>query len=312
MLRNRLFLLLSLTILLAVSFAYYTKEDKSEVVAKVTAEKIEKVGKKEEVEKAAPIKNVPRDQMRRFFSKGVDKFPFVETIRYTSRVDWLKGRPAWLGDFARHYKTSKHFIARSLNGKEDYISQNVSPGDQFNVLNPEKEISFHLLVNLSTCTLDFSYKDEESGKSEFIKQYKVGIGRKDEYSPSGSLTPLGKYKLGEKIAIYKRGVESYFQKQKTHMIEVFGTRWIPFQEEVEGCTDSAKGYGIHGLPFVYNEEDDSYKEDIAQLGAYSSDGCVRLSQRDIEELFSIIITKPTYIQIIKEHTSEQDGAGEEE
>ena len=311
MLRNRLFLLLSLTILLAVSFAYYTKEEKSGVAQSVAAVEVEKVEKKEEAAKPAPVKIVPKDQIRRFFSKGVDKFPFVETIKYTSRVDWLKGRPAWLGDFARHYKTSKHFIARSLNGKEDYVSQNVSPGDQFNVMSPDKDISFHLLVNLSTCTLDFSYKNEETGEVEFIKQYKIGIGRKDEYSPSGSLTPLGKYKLGEKIAIYKRGVESYFQKQKTHMIEVFGTRWIPFGEEVEGCTDSAKGYGIHGLPFVYNKEEDSYKEDIAQLGEYSSDGCVRLSQRDMEELFSIIITKPTYIEIVKEHKVEQNTTGEE-
>ena len=126
------------------------------------------------------------------------------------------------------YQTSRHFIARGLNGGEDYISQNVSPGDTFNIIRKDKDISFKLKVNLSTCMLQFSYLDNDSGDEVFIKKYRVGVGRKDVFSPSGSLTPLGKYKLGEKIAIYKRGMENYFQNRKTHMIEIFGTRWIPF------------------------------------------------------------------------------------
>lgn len=305
MFRNRLFLLLSLTIVLAVSFAYFTKEEKAQIG------KEEVVGiqdKKEDIVASAeeqPAQVEQKDQIRRFFSKGMDKFPFIKTIQYTSRVDWLKGRPAWLGDFARQYNTSKHFIARSLNGRNDYISQQVSPGDQFNVFDPECNISFHLLVNLSTCTLDFSFIDENTGKVEFIKRYQVGVGREDSFSPSGSLTPMGKYKLGEKIAVYKEGTESYYQKKKTHMIEVFGTRWIPFAEEVEGCTDSAKGYGLHGVPFVYNQEKECYEEDIDRLGKRTSDGCVHLAQADIQELFAIVITKPTYIEIVKDTKSGQ-------
>ena len=78
------------------------------------------------------------------------------------------------------------------------------------------------------------------------------------------------------------------------------TRWIPFSEEVENCTDSAKGYGIHGLPFIYNNEKEKYEEDLSCLGQYSSDGCIRLCEKDINELFSIIITHPTLIEITKE------------
>lgn len=289
--------------LLAVSFAYYTKENKEQTHTEIVQDNTKAPAKKVDSKKnkTEEIAEVPKkNQIRRFFSKGVDKFPFVETITYTSRVPWLKGRPAWIADYASFYETSRHFIARGLNGKEDYISQNVSPGDNFNVLRPDKDIEFHLVVDLSNCTLDFCYKDNETGVVEHIKTYKVGVGRKDAYSPSGSLTPLGKYKLGEKIAIYKRGIENYFQNKKTHMIEVFGSRWIPFGEEVENCTDSAKGYGIHGLPFVYDEEKDEYFEDIACLGKYDSDGCIRLAQRDINELFSIVITKPTFIEIVKE------------
>lgn len=311
MLSRRMIMYLSLTMMLAIGFAYFTKEKKTEEaqveqVAQVPTQPIEKkVVKKAPKKVAQKSKETPQEetkeinQIRRFFSRGMDKFPFVKTITYTSRVPWLQGRPAWIADYASHYKTSRHFIARSLNRKEDYFSQNVSPGDSFNVLDPDKDISFHLLVDLSSLTLKFSYVDHETGEKGEIKTYKVGVGRKDEYSPSGTLTPLGTFKLGEKIAIYKKGVENYFQNKKTHMIEVFGKRWIPFGEEVADCTDGADGYGIHGLPFIYNQEKDEYTEDLSELGQYSSDGCIRLCEKDINELFSIVITKPTFIEIVK-------------
>ncbi len=103
---------------------------------------------------------VRADRIRRFFSKGFDKFPIVETITYTSRVPWLKGRPAWIADYASYFETSRHFIARSLNGKLDYETQKVSPGDKFNVLKKDKNVEFYLLVDLATCTMDFYYLDE--------------------------------------------------------------------------------------------------------------------------------------------------------
>ena len=62
--------------------------------------------------------------------------------------------------------------------------------------------------------MDFFYIDKEEGHQEFVKTYRIGVGRKDSFSPSGSLTPLGTYKLGQKIAIYKPGVENYFQNKK--------------------------------------------------------------------------------------------------
>ena len=310
MVSKRLITYFSLTLCLAVGFAYFTKEDQPAGVTKQTvavskpmkaAPKVKRAKKiVKKVAKKSVIENVQEvNQIRRFFSRGIDKFPFVKTVSYTSRVPWLQGRPAWIADYASHYKTSRHFIARGLNKKEDYFSQKVSPGDSFNVLDPESDVAFHLLVDLSTCTLKFSYIDSETNENIEIKTYPVGVGRNDPYSPSGCLTPLGKYQLGEKIAIYKKGVENYFQNKKTHMIEVFGKRWIPFGQEVENCTDGADGYGLHGLPFVYDQEKDEYFEDVAGLGHHDSDGCIRLLERDINELFSIVITRPTFIEIVK-------------
>lgn len=256
---------------------------------------------KQEVKNAksgeVPAKKV--DLVRRFFSKGLDKLPIVETVVYTSRVPWLKGRPAWIADYASYYETSRHFIARSLNNKPDYFTQNVSPGDKFNVFRQDKKIQFYLLVDLSDCTMDFYYLDLDKDERVFLKQYKVGVGRLDSYSPSGSLTPTGKYALGSKVAIYKPGIEHYFQNQKTHMIEVFGTRWLPFEEEIENCSDSARGYGIHGVPCVFDQQKNLLIEQENGTGTYTSDGCLRLAKDDVEELFAIVITKPTIVEIVK-------------
>ena len=74
---------------------------------------------------------------------------------------------------------------------------------------------------------------------------------------------------------------------------------MPFEEELEKCSDSAKGYGIHGVPCVYDEKSDALTETMEGVGGYGSDGCLRLHRDDIEELFSIVITKPTIVEIIK-------------
>lgn len=243
---------------------------------------------------------VRKERISRFFSKGHDRLPIVETIVYTSRVSWLSGRPAWIADYASHYATSRHFIARSLNERKDYFTQNITPGDTFNVFVPGKKLEFYLLVDLSSCTMDFYYLDLEKDERVFIKSYVVGVGREDSHSPSGSLTPLGKYVLGGKVGIYKPGVEHYFQNQKVEMIEVFGTRWLPFEEALENCTDRAKGYGIHGVPCHWDKEQAAVVEEVGGVGIYNSDGCIRVSKDDIEELFAIIITKRTVVEIVKD------------
>lgn len=246
------------------------------------------------------------DQVSRLFTTGRQKLPIVETIRYKSRVNWLTGRPAWITDYAAHYSTSRHFIARSLNGKRDYYTQKVSSGDQFNIL--KKELSFYLVVDLSRCKLWFYANDLETNETYLLKTYKVGLGRFDQDSYSGLLTPKGKFRLGDKVAIYKPGMKGYFQDEEIEMIRVFGTRWIPFSEEVGGEGDNPRGYGFHGAPWVYDLETESYKEDLSAVGGYESDGCIRLCQADAEELYSIVITKPTIVEIVTDfHLAEIPG-----
>ena len=238
------------------------------------------------------------DRIAEFFNKSDPKFPIVETITYRSRVAWQKGRPAWLSDYATFYSTSRHFIARSLNGKPDYFKQNVAEGDRFNVFRKDKNINFYLLVDTSLCRMWFYYVDVDTNQRVFIKDFTVGLGRDDSSRASGSLTPLGKYSLGNKIAIYKPKMMGMHHGQKVEMIRIFGSRWVPFDKEISDTSAPAKGFGFHGAPWRANEKGE-LEEDTSSVGKRMSDGCVRLSSKDMEELFAIIITKPTTVELVR-------------
>lgn len=249
----------------------------------------------------ASSENLPdADRIEELFNKKEPRFPFIETITYRSHVNWQKGRPAWLSDYASYYNTSRHFIARSLNGKPDYVNQELKEGDKFNVFKKDRNVQFYLLVDSSRCKMWFYCLDLDNKEKILIKTYPVGLGRLDSSKTSGLLTPLGTYMLGQKIAIYKPKTMGTYQSKSTEMITVFGTRWIPFEKEIGICTAPAKGFGIHGTPWLEKEPKGALIDQGDGIGKYESDGCVRLKTSDIEELFAIIITKPTTIEIVRD------------
>lgn len=253
--------------------------------------------RKEEKSSAESEVTTDVNRIEEFFNKKDPKFPIVETVTYKSRVPWQKGRPAWLSDYASHYKTSRHFIARSLNGSPDYLKQEIKEGDQFNVLKMDKEFEFYLVVDTSRCKMWFYYVDGDNHSKVLIKTYSVTLGRTDAAKTSGLLTPLGCYTLGDRTAVFKPGAKGSHHGKQIEMITVFGTRWIPFEGEVGHCTEPAKGFGIHGMPWI---RDPSGKliDKSQEVGKYASDGCLRLATEDMEELYAIIITRPTKIEIV--------------
>jgi hypothetical protein len=238
------------------------------------------------------------------FNKGEGKLSsIVETVTYKSIVPWKKGRAAWLVDYAGHYKTHSHFIARSLTGKSDYFTGNVNNGDRFNVYRSDKEISFHLVIDVSRTKMLLYVIDGESKERTLLKTYLVGLGRPDPTKDSGSLTPLGKYKLGSRTAIFKPKAMGSFNGARTEMVTVFGSRWIPFEEAIAGCTAPAKGFGIHGVPWKL--EGGEYKEQKDTVGRYESDGCIRMLTEDVEELFAIISMKDTVVELVDDFRKAQ-------
>lgn len=282
-----------------------TVEETKTVVAKVIPEMEEELPKKPTTSVATSNEELV-DRIEELFMFGPKKLPIVETITYTSRVPWLKGRPAWIADYASHFKTSRHFIARSLNRKADYYTQKVSPGDRFNVLRSDINVEFYLLIDVSRCTLDFYYHDKDHDEKVLLKTYKVSLGSIDHKSDSGTVTPLGKFYLGDKIATYKPGVMGYFQNERVEMIRVFGSRWIPFKGINDDEDALISGYGIHGVPLSYDETSGDMVEDESCLGQYNSLGCVRLKKEDIEELYAIVVTRPTLVEIVRSSSTNRD------
>lgn len=259
--------------------------------------------KKESSKTIAPVVVIPTksllpevDRVSELFDVSASKLSsIVETITYKAKVSWLQGRPAWIADYASHFGTSRHFIARSLNRTPDYLTQKVTDGDTFNVFRKDKEINFQLLIDISCCKMFFYCYNATDDERILLKTYDVGLGRLDPNSLSGCLTPLGKYSLGNKVVIYKPGSLGLFHSESVEMVKIFGTRWIPFDKEIEGCSAPSKGYGIHGAPWIDN------KENLECISKYESDGCIRLATKDVEELFAIVITKPTVVEIVKNH-----------
>jgi hypothetical protein len=223
------------------------------------------------------------DRIHQLFTKGSTKLPIVETVTYSSKVPWLKGRPAWISDYAAFYGTSRHFIARALSGKPDYFNQRVSEGNQFNVFRKDKNFQFYLLVDASLCKMGFYYVDLDTNERVLLKTYRVGLGKE-------GVLPLGRYTLGDRVAIYRPGVTDFFRDKQVEMVRVFGTRWIPFSQ--------GKGLGIHGVPWQ-QDSSGQFMEKSEMLGQYDSDGSILLKNDDVEELFSIVITKPTIVEIVK-------------
>lgn len=259
---------------------------------------VEKSVKKEKSETTSAQEPPEADRIAEFFNLSDPKFPIVETITYKSRVSWQKGRPAWLSDYASHFKTSRHFIARSLNGKPDYLKQDLAEGASFNILKPDKNVQFHLIVDTTRCKMWFYYHDLDTQEKVLVKTYPVVVGRIDHSKISGLLTPLGTYSLGSRIAVYKPKIMGMHNGEKIEMIRVFGTRWIPFEKEIKGTTAPAKGFGIHGLPWTM--KNGSLVEETDSLGKKESDGCIRMTAAGIEELYAIVITRPTTIEIVKD------------
>ncbi len=256
------------------------------------------------------------ERIDEFFNTRDPRFPFVKTITYKSRVSWQHGRPAWIADYASHYRTSRHFIARSLNGKAEYEKQDVGNGDRFNILDPDTELTFHLVIDTSRSKLWFYVEDQTRHQLTLVKVYEVGLGRPDLSKKSGSLTPHGTFALGDQVAIYKKETKGNYQGITIEMIRVFGTRWIPFtklmhaklathEESTHEIAESPKGYGIHGAPWKEDPDTHQMIECAECIGKHESDGCIRLLSSDIEELFSIIISRPTVIEIVADFKESQ-------
>jgi lipoprotein-anchoring transpeptidase ErfK/SrfK len=157
---------------------------------------------------------------------------------------------------ASKYNTNYEFIVR-INNKH---RTSIRVGERLKILKGDVTV----LVDKSDYTLTLLLD------GHFIKQYPVGTGKSDK-------TPEGKFIIDNKLVnpvwYSSDGIYQFGDPEN-----VLGTRWIGFEDK-----KGLYGYGIHGTT------------DPDSIGKEMSNGCVRLKNEDVEDLFDYVKTKMTVV-----------------
>ena len=136
-----------------------------------------------------------------------------------------------------------------IKRSNDLASDNIFPGKKIKV----RTAGFSIIVDKSQNVLLLKDGDD------IFKSYTVATG-------TNNSTPVGTFKIIEKIPNppwYKPGVVIPAGSPEN----ILGTRWLGLTKE---------GYGIHGTT------------DPKSLGNQVTAGCIRMSNGDVEELYSIV------------------------
>ena len=156
---------------------------------------------------------------------------------------------------ARKFGTTTELIVKSNNVRNENL---IKAGDSYRVFNGR----FSLRISRSRCDL-ILYMN-----GEFCKRYRVGIGAYDK-TPKGDFTVVSKEK---NPTWWKRGEAPIpFGDERN----ILGTRWMAIKDAANRNRDE-RGLGIHGT------------SDDSSIGKRVSGGCIRLVNRDVEELFALL------------------------
>lgn len=110
-----------------------------------------------------------------------------------------------------------------------------------------------------------------------VKTYKIAVGKK------ATPTPVGNFRIVNKIVNpgwYPQGKDPIPAGVASNPV---GTRWLGLSE---------KGYGIHGT------------NKPSSIGKMASKGCIRMKNKDVEELFALV-TIGTPVEIIEYNPGEE-------
>ena len=145
----------------------------------------------------------------------------------------------------------KHHTTVELVRKSNSLSTDtIRPGMKLKI----SKAVFSIVVDVSENQLTL-LQDQE-----LLKTYSVATGR------AGHETPLGTFKIVNKLVDpvwYKTGAVVPTGSPEN----ILGSRWLGF---------SLEGYGIHGTTLPET------------IGAHTSEGCVRMHNRDVEEIYTIV------------------------
>lgn len=155
-----------------------------------------------------------------------------------------------LSKIAKKFNTNYELVMR-INGKS---TPKLNVGEKLKILTGKTKI----LVDKSDFTLTLILNDH------YVRQYRICIG-KDNKTPEGTFEVKNKMKEPTWYSP-QGGVFPYGHKEN-----ILGTRWIGFKDK-----PNLAGFGIHGT---------SLPESI---GTASSNGCVRMVNSDVEEVYDFV------------------------
>jgi len=153
-----------------------------------------------------------------------------------------------LAKIARQYNTTIALIKNANNLKSDIIT----PGMKLKV----QRVSYSVVVDKSESVLRLILRDE------VIKTYPVSTGMNNS-------TPIGAFKINQDKLIDPVWYSPEGVVPSGDPNNVLGTRWM-------GITTPEPGYGIHGT------------NDPTSIGYQCTEGCVRMYNAGVEELYDIL------------------------
>jgi lipoprotein-anchoring transpeptidase ErfK/SrfK len=175
-------------------------------------------------------------------------------MRMPEKEDVVVKRLDTLGKLAQRFGTTVDLIQTSNNIKNPDL---IKAGDKLRVLKAAFDIQVSLKKNELCLYMG----------GDFFKKYLVGTGKFDK-------TPLGTFAIIEKIKEpvwwHRNGKGIPYG----HPDNILGTRWMSLR--ATGETPDVRGYGIHGT------------WDESTIGRSESAGCVRMRNKDVEELFMLV------------------------
>ncbi len=142
-----------------------------------------------------------------------------------------------------------HTTVSLIKESNDLKTDTIRPNDRLKIVTA----TFSIMIDKSQNSLTLKIDDE------VVKVYRVSTG-KDNCTPTGEFTIVNKLK---DPVWYKTGAIVPAESPEN----VLGTRWMGL---------SKKGYGIHGTT------------DPESIGKQITEGCIRMNNEDIEELFKIV------------------------
>ncbi|MFL2859123.1 MAG: L,D-transpeptidase family protein [Pontiellaceae bacterium] len=206
-----------------------------------------------------PFIDVNNDQVLELL--GIININLLKSYNTLPNKSWYivqSGDALW--KIAKKYNTTIALIKTLNNRKTDTIRV----GERlliFNGININKENSFKVIVSKENNTLDIFLNNQ------LFKRYSVGTGK---FGKTPEVT----------FIIYDKITEPPWTRPADNLkIEygdpenVLGTRWMALKALKH---PQLKGFGIHGT------------WDRDSIGSQSSDGCIRMFNEEVEELFDLL------------------------